>query len=59
MDNGNIVEVVFSADEEQLYKLMNQRSAVKGMTPSEYLKDLVKVDLAWGQFANRGKNRKD
>jgi hypothetical protein len=56
MDEEKSVRIIFSPEEIQLYNLAQERCVEKNISLSAYLKDLIKVDLAWGRFARRKKS---
>ncbi len=50
MEAGKTVTVSFGPEESQLYDLMEQQCLKKGLAAADYIKSLIKVDLAWGHF---------
>lgn len=55
MEETNKIEVVFTSAEIQLYRIIEQLCAKKNISTSDYIKDVIKKDLAWGRLNRRRK----
>jgi hypothetical protein len=56
MNEDRLVQVLFGPEDIQLYNLAEKRCIEKNTNMSDYIKELIKVDLAWGRFARRKKD---
>ena len=56
MEKETIIQVTFDSHETQILTIMKQHCVKNGMTVSEYIKDIIKKDLAWGHFTKRKRN---
>lgn len=57
MEEENIIQVPFGPEEDQLYKMFRQYCEKKGARTADYIKEMIKRELSWGQFARRGKKQ--
>ena len=53
MENDNIIQITFNSNETQILALMKQHCHKNGITVPDYIKDIIKKDLAWGHFTKR------
>lgn len=59
MEENKTIEVRFESDEGHLYELILKHCGKKGISPGSYIKELAKVDLAWGHFSHPRKTRRN
>jgi hypothetical protein len=59
MEENKIIQIIFGSKEMQVYNLIQKICAEKGISMEEYVKDVIKKDLAWGHFAKPRKTKKD
>jgi hypothetical protein len=59
MEENKLIQVSFGSDEIQLYNMAQQHCADKHLDMTSYIKDLIKRDLAWGQFARPKKRNSE
>ncbi|MBN2534169.1 MAG: hypothetical protein JXB88_14865 [Spirochaetales bacterium] len=57
MKEGNIIQIQFTSEESQFYTLMQKYCNDKGISITDYIKDLIKKDLAWGHFKKQKKSK--
>jgi hypothetical protein len=55
MQIENVIRVRFGLEENQFYLLMQKYCRDKGISMEEYIKNLIKRDLAWGHLSRRKK----
>jgi hypothetical protein len=55
MITENVIRVRFGLEENQFYLLMQKYCRDKGISMEEYIKNLIKRDLAWGHLSRRKK----
>ena len=53
MQEETSIQITFSPEEAALYKIIEEHCAKMGVAVSEYVKEVIKKDLAWGHFAKR------
>ncbi len=55
MQEEKLIQVLFSPKEIQLYNIIQQHCIEKEISITNYIKELIKKDLAWGQFKKQRK----
>jgi hypothetical protein len=55
MEEDKLIQILFRSDEIEFYNIMEQLCINKGITITDYIKELIKKDLAWGQLRRRKK----
>ena len=58
MEEDKTVTITFHSNEIQIYNIMEQYCHKNGIAVSEYIKDIIKKDLAWGHFTKRKKKKR-
>jgi hypothetical protein len=57
MDDRKELHVIFDPVESRLYEIVLEHCTSRGIDVSDYIKDVIKKDLAWGHFARRKRTR--
>jgi len=53
MQEETTIQITFSSEELLFYKIIQQHCINKKISITDYIKEVIKKDLAWGQFAKR------
>ena len=56
MEEEKYIQVLFCPEEIQFYNMIQRHCIDKKLSVSNYIKDLIKKDLAWGKFMKPGKS---
>ncbi len=56
MKEEKLIQVLFNSEEIPFYNLIQQHCIDKKISITNYIKELIKKDLAWGQFTKRKKS---
>jgi hypothetical protein len=57
MSDNKKIEIVFSEQELPFYEKLVEYCTADNIGVSDYIKDLIKRDVAWGHFAKRKKHK--
>ncbi len=57
MEEGMSIQVQFTPEETPFYNNIQKHCTDKGISASNYIKELLKRDLGWGRFMKRRKPR--
>lgn len=55
MEEPKIIHIQFAPDESYFLELVMKHCENKSLSVEEYIKGIIKKDLAWGQLARRKK----
>ena len=56
MKEEKLIQVLFNSEEIQFYNIIQQHCIDKEISITNYIKELIKRDLGWGQFMKRKKS---
>lgn len=59
MEGEKTVQVCFGPDEADFYSIILKRCSEDNVSFSDYVKAVIKKDLAWGRLARRKKTKKE